>query len=255
VSVAAQNACGQSAFTTLSINALAAPTISVSGNFNICIGNSTSLNASGATTYSWNTGASTSAINVAPVTTTNYTVTGVNSNNCSASVVKTVTVSSNQAPALAVAGPTNEVCEGQSVNLAANGASTYTWSPGNINGFFVTVTFTVTTTYTVVGTAANGCTNSATYTQSVSTCTGFDPTVSGSSDLRLYPNPVLSELIIEGSRGIKSLEIYNVIGELITSKDLSSEKEAVDVSSLAPGVYFAKLTGNSNSVIFKLIKE
>lgn len=55
------------------------------------------------------------------------------------------------------AGPDQTVCMGQSVILSGSGAQTYTWNNGVTNG----VAFVPggTTTYTVTGTAANGCTD------------------------------------------------------------------------------------------------
>lgn len=55
------------------------------------------------------------------------------------------------------AGPDQTVCMGQSVILSGSGAQTYIWNNGVTNG----VAFVPggTTTYTVTGTAANGCTD------------------------------------------------------------------------------------------------
>lgn len=55
------------------------------------------------------------------------------------------------------AGPDQTVCMGQSVILSGSGAQMYTWNNGVTNG----VAFVPggTTTYTVTGTAANGCTD------------------------------------------------------------------------------------------------
>ncbi len=55
--------------------------ISISGSTAICIGQSATFNASGATSYTWNTTADTPAITVSPNANTIYTVSGVNSNN------------------------------------------------------------------------------------------------------------------------------------------------------------------------------
>jgi hypothetical protein len=72
---------------TLTVTVNLTPTI-VINNATICIGSSANLTATGATTYSWNTGALTSSIVVSPTATTIYTVTG-SANNC----VKTQTAS------------------------------------------------------------------------------------------------------------------------------------------------------------------
>ncbi|PLW95187.1 MAG: hypothetical protein C0592_00560, partial [Marinilabiliales bacterium] len=57
------------------------------------------------------------------------------------------------------------VCEGATVDLTASGAQTYVWSPATglsgTTGATVTASPTSTTTYTVTGTDANGCTNTA----------------------------------------------------------------------------------------------
>lgn len=60
------------------------PTISIITSSNIiCSGNSATLTASGASTYSWSNGATTSSIVVTPTTTTTYWVYSNNANGCS----------------------------------------------------------------------------------------------------------------------------------------------------------------------------
>ena len=67
-------------------------TVSISGTTTINYGQSTTLTASGADNYSWNTGATTASITVSPTSTTTYTVTGTNSYGCTATASKTMTV-------------------------------------------------------------------------------------------------------------------------------------------------------------------
>lgn len=62
---------------------LTTPTLVVAGTNTICEGSSALVTASGANTYVWNTGATTSSISVTPTTTSVYTVTGTDLNNCS----------------------------------------------------------------------------------------------------------------------------------------------------------------------------
>ena len=69
-----------------------AVTITISGNTSICSGASTTLTASGANSYTWNTGASGSSITVNPTSSTPYTVTGTNSLGCTGNATVTVTV-------------------------------------------------------------------------------------------------------------------------------------------------------------------
>ncbi len=100
----------------------------------ICAGQSATLTASGATTYSWSTGSTNQSIVVSPSSTTSYTLGGSNIGVCiQSNVVLTVTV--NPAPT-AVAGPTkNLTCAQTSTTLAGSGGGSYSWSgPGIVSG-------------------------------------------------------------------------------------------------------------------------
>jgi hypothetical protein len=68
------------------------PSISIVSTSSVCQGSSISIIASGANTYTWNTGATTSSISVMPTTTGTYTVTGTDLNNCSNTQTVSVTV-------------------------------------------------------------------------------------------------------------------------------------------------------------------
>lgn len=119
----------------------------------ICSGESITLTATGADTYSWNTGQSTSTITVSPTTQTTYTVTG-EVDDCTGS--NTITVSVNPTPTVAITpSGTNPICNGQSITLTASGASSYLWSNGATTAS-ITVSPSTTSTFSVTGTT-NGC--------------------------------------------------------------------------------------------------
>ena len=75
---------------------------------------------------------------------------------CQAS--STVTVEVFNAPTIAVTGG-QTICEQDIVTLNATGGDSYSWDNGLGNGATQIVSPTTTTTYTVTGTDANGCTN------------------------------------------------------------------------------------------------
>src|ERR1051326_7226159 len=167
------NGCTNTATVTVTVNPL--PTITVTpSSASYCPGGSTTLTASGASTYSWSpaTGlSSTSGASViaSPTATTTYTVTGTSVAGCTNTATVTVTV--YPLPTVTVNPSAPSICVGQSVGLLARGASSYVWSPATglscTSCVSPTASPTVTTTYTVTGTSANGCTNTATVTVTV----------------------------------------------------------------------------------------
>ncbi len=82
--------CGQ---TSSSNVANLIPVINASGNLGICTGQSSTVNVSGANSYSWNNGSTLTTQVFTPSVTTSYTILGSNTNNnCSGSSIITVTV-------------------------------------------------------------------------------------------------------------------------------------------------------------------
>jgi hypothetical protein len=151
----------------VSVTVIANPSISVSSfpaSGIICSGNDATLTATGASTYVW-TGGINNGIPFTPTANAVYTVTATSSAGCigtataSMNVLTTPTVGATTIPAIGSA------CFGSSVTLNGNGANTYAWSGGastiNNGVSFLPAT---TATYTVVGTATNGCTATATKT-------------------------------------------------------------------------------------------
>jgi hypothetical protein len=184
--------CQGSDDATVTVNAL--PTVSAGSNVSICNGSSTTLTASGATSYSWSPADGLSAttgstVTANPISTTIYTVTGTDGNTCSNSAHVTVTV--NQLPAVTVS-PDISICNGSSTTLTASGATSYSWSPSTglsaTTGSTVTANPTSTTTYTVTGTDGNTCSNTAKVKVTVNpvpSCTISNTTTSGSHSAAL----------------------------------------------------------------------
>lgn len=138
--------------TTPTVNVVASPTA-------VCAGSNATITASGATTYSWNTGATTAAIIVTPTIATNYTVTGTNG---TCSNTKTISITVNASPTLNINPPSATVCVGSSATFFGSGAVNYTWMPGGVTNASISVTPTITTTYTLTGTNAGGCASTKT---------------------------------------------------------------------------------------------
>jgi Secretion system C-terminal sorting domain len=147
------NGCQNTAQVIVTVNAL--PVVSAGQAQAVCSGAGVTLNGSGASTYTWNNNV-TNGVAFTPVATQTYTVTGTDVNGCQGTSQVTVTV--NTLPVVS-AGQAQTLCAGASATLNGSGASTYTWNNNVTNG--VTFTPQATQTYTVTGTDANACQNTA----------------------------------------------------------------------------------------------
>ncbi|WP_375448407.1 SdrD B-like domain-containing protein [uncultured Fibrella sp.] len=144
-------------FTCPSVNVLLTATPA------ICVGQSATLVASGASTYAFSTtGATGSTVVVYPVTTTIYSVSGVNSFGCTGVASATVTV--DPLPVATLSSAT--ICTGGSATLVATGGSFYRFSTGGAASATtaVPVSPSTTTPYSVTVTSASGCSAMATAT-------------------------------------------------------------------------------------------
>ncbi len=139
--------CSNTASSTITVNS--GPPVSAGLPQTICTGNSATLTATGATTYSWNTGSLNPSITVSPAITTIYTVTGTTAG-CTASSNITVTVASG---VTANAGVDQTICNGETAVLSASGGATYLWSNG---GGTASVSVTPSSTSTYIVTAYSG---------------------------------------------------------------------------------------------------
>lgn len=139
--------------------------ISPSSN-NFIEGCNSVLTASGCTTYTWSTGATTLVITVTPTATTTYTVTGTESGSTyTASQVVTVV------PFLVSGATSCSPCSNVVLTATSNCSNSYTWSTGATTSA-ITVSPTATTTYTCTGVAGTT-TNTA---QAVVSITSWLPT-------------------------------------------------------------------------------
>jgi gliding motility-associated-like protein len=165
------NGCINSDTINITINAL--PQVSAGNDIQICIGDSTTLNATGAVDYLWNNSPSLTVDNIAnpiafPTDTTQYIVIGTDANDCINS--DSVTVVINPLPIIN-AGLDQNICKDDMTPLIATGADTYVWSPSNSldNANIANPNANPDTTqiYVVIGTDTNMCVNSDTVTINV----------------------------------------------------------------------------------------
>ena len=198
----AANGCVQTDSVQLTI--ISAPSANAGTDTAFCDGTSVNLNASGGGTYSWSPASGLSNSTIAnpvanPAATTTYTLTVSAAGGCFDTDTMVVTVKTMPNTD---AGTNQVICPGGAVQLSASGAVSYTWTPAaSLNNpaiFDPIATPSATTTYTVVGTAANGCSKSdlvsvaigpgisITMSSNVSVCAGASTNLSATSSANTY---------------------------------------------------------------------
>jgi hypothetical protein len=116
VSVTTNAGCiGTSNTATVNVNPL--PVLSISGSSAICVGQTATLIANGANTYTWSNASTASSITISPASSTSYTVAGTSTAGCaSQSITTTLTVNPNPMPT--ILSSTNSICSGNSSTLS-----------------------------------------------------------------------------------------------------------------------------------------
>jgi hypothetical protein len=157
------NSSGCSNSDTISI--ISGPDIKINSSAtSICIGESITLTAAGADSYSWNNGVA-NGVSFIPTETKQYTVIGKDDKGCINTSNVLVTV--NALPKVIAIATKTAVCTGESVTLTGTGASTYIWDNNVNNG--VSFVPTETKQYSVIGKDDKGCINTSNILVTVNT--------------------------------------------------------------------------------------
>lgn len=269
------NGCTSTKNVSITVNPL--PVISSqSGNVNLCgdVSSTHSVNVAGTNTYQWyytqiggsDTGPAngayteinytTSMMTIQQVLTGAYNGYGVycvvtNSNNCSVtSLVDTIVA--NPLPILMANSSHSVLCSGHTATISVSGASTYTWST-SANTANIAVSPTVQTTYTVTGTDVNGCANTTTIMQDVSSCTGINE-LATENVFNVYPNPNNGVFMLELTTASK-VTVINALGQTVIADTFEAGKHSLDIKNEVKGVYFVSVKNSQGYKTVKFIKQ
>ncbi len=182
--VTVENSAGCVSVDSVGVTVNPLPVVSAGNDTSICAGAGVQLNGSGGGSYLWtpDTGLDDATAEdpiASPTTTTTYTLTVTDANQCSAS--DEVTVGVDPLPT-ADAGPDVWVCPGFDVLLQGSGGTTYNWSPTTgLSDAAIADPLAApgaTTTYTLTVTDASGCSG----TDQVTVTVNDDPPVDAGPD-------------------------------------------------------------------------
>jgi hypothetical protein len=78
----------------------------------------------------------------------------------------------------------------------------------------------------------------------------------------IYPNPAVDKLnvdFITSAAGMLKITLYDIAGEKLKEMELPSgpvsSRTSIDVSGLAPGIYFVIICSPSGSITKKLVRQ
>lgn len=242
--------------TTFILKIIPVPQLQIIGSLSVCIGNSTTLTATGADQFNWNFGTSASSNStaiVSPTINSTYTLSGINSGICKDSVSFSTIVF--QLPTLSLQA-IDSICDGEEFIMQANGNGIFNWKPSI--GLSCTpcsnptATIQTSTQFVVTITDANLCINKDSIFIKIEESCGedilipnvFSPNSDGANDL--------FKIKVNNIRAFEC-DIYDRWGlKLFSSNDPNfSWNGIVPNGTIAPdGVYFylIKITKYNNQI-------
>lgn len=229
----------------LSLTATSTPTA-------LCVGNSATLNVSGASNYTWSTGSTAASTQVSPVVSTVYNVNATSGPGCSAS--KTVAVIANSLPVISVSPASQSVCAFEPVSYTASGASTYSWNTPNSGSAVLTVNAGASASYSVTGTDANGCSSISVANLEVMACVGITENRTSGDLIHIFPNP--SSGIVTAAfdfEGKKEITVFNSTGAQVGWLLSEERSETFDLSGFNKGIYMIRINVSGSNSYFKVV--
>jgi hypothetical protein len=233
--------------------------IALASSASICPGETAYLTGIGASTYAWSNGSTGNVISVSPTSSTTYSLIASNAAGCASST--TVQVAVKAAPVIiANSATTGNACAGDNVQLTAGGGATYQWlsssSANLLNGSPINVRLTTSTTFTVIGTGANGCSGKAVLSQNVDACTGISEAQAQLTGVHVYPNPTNGVFTVELKAGsLKSVVISDVTGRKVLEVSGNTSSAEVDLTELANGIYYAAVVSENGTAVVRIVKN
>ena len=229
----------------------------------ICEGDSIVLIASGTNFYEWYDDrgyliSENDTLIVYPQINTTYEVTGYDNYGGSSSVESRVVV--NGIPDFDLGEDVN-IMEEESITLDVGETfSSYLWNDGS-----TAKTLTVigdeygagTHEFHVTATNSNSCSSTDAVLVTISEITSVLELSFEDSDVKIFPVPAHSNVNIEFAEIYKNIHIYlyDIKGQLLTTKKIKSDLTQLNVSDLPQGVYLIKLINERKTETVRILKE
>jgi hypothetical protein len=138
--------------------------------------------------------------------------------------------------------------------------SSYVWDmgDGSANTWSGNTSYTYANpgTYNVIQVCMTGffkmCMDSKASVVTVNSITGVEE--NKNSELSIYPSPTSGPVTVNrSSNGTAAFEVFNIAGELVYSKQITSSQEKVDLGFLTPAQYTIRITEDDHAEVRSLI--
>jgi len=247
------NGCSSTATQLISVNAMPVLSLNSTGNA-ICSGQTATITASGATSFSWSTGETTASISVSPSTSINYTVIGISgSASCSDTAYFNLTV--NPLPLVTISSSVDTIClNSGSITLSGTptggvysgqGVSGNIFNPSviGVGNYLVSYTYT----------DNNTCSNISSKTLYVVGCSGV-LNLENTGEFIVFPNPAKDFIEIHSSKKNVEFEvsIISLEGKIISSQIFNELSSKMAIDKLSDGTYFLRIT-NKEGVFYQKV--
>ena len=80
-------------------------------------------------------------------------------------------------------------------------------------------------------------------------------TIEGLDTIKIYPNPAKHDFYIETTTVLEKIELFDLNGRRIFSKNEHTKQFHFDISELATGVYLLKIQAGTDTKVYRLVKE
>jgi hypothetical protein len=72
---------------------------------------------------------------------------------------------------------------------------------------------------------------------------------------KMFPNPTNGDKVYFSVTEAAIINVYNILGKLLTTYDVTKSKNYIDISKLTKGIYLVKINSKEQYITKKLIKN
>ena len=247
------NNCTGVAVDSLKINI---PTeVIITGDSNLCLGETINLLATGGIEFLWNSGDSINNISVSPNNNELFLVQSTDSNGCNS--YDSISVTVFDLPAVSIISPDSVCADSISTLLINNGFSNYLWSTNSTSSSIDIGPFNIgdLPSYSVVIEDSNGCSNNDSVNILVVECNSTEIN-EHNLELSIYPNPNNGNFNIEINLQEKQkthISMYSFNGKLVKQELLEDGITTFNYSDLSKGLYNLLIESKSTKISKKIV--